>query len=69
MKTIMTIATLLALSACASPSQWMVNNEGQKVRCAATGWGAIGMIVAKGYERSCVRDYEKVGFREMADPE
>jgi hypothetical protein len=63
------IALLLALSGCATPSQWMVNNQGQHVRCAATGFGVIGMIAAKGMERSCVADYRKVGYREMADPE
>jgi hypothetical protein len=47
----------------------MVNDRGQKVRCAATGFGIAGMIVAKGMEHSCVSDYRKVGFREMEDPE
>jgi hypothetical protein len=69
MKRIMTTATLLILTGCASPSQWMVNDRGQKIRCAATGFGVIGMIAAKDMERSCVHDYQKVGYHEMADPE
>jgi uncharacterized lipoprotein YajG len=69
MKTLILIAAATVLTGCASPSQWMVNNDGNQVRCAATGWGVVGMIVAKGYEKSCVSDYKKVGYREMSDPE
>lgn len=67
MKTIIVLSILLA--GCASPSQWMVNDRGQHVRCAATGFGVIGMIAAKGMEKSCISDYRKVGYHEMADPE
>jgi hypothetical protein len=63
------IFVVALLSGCASPSQWMVNDQGQKYRCASTGFGVIGIIAAKHSEKTCVDDYEKVGYQEMADPE
>lgn len=68
MKTI-TIGAALILCGCVSPSQWMVNNQGQKVRCASAGWGYIGAPLAVHAEHVCIEDYEKVGYRKMADPE
>lgn len=66
-KTAITVVFALALAACASPSQWMVNDQGQKVRCAASGWGYIGAPLAVHSEHVCEADFAKVGYHKMPD--
>jgi hypothetical protein len=68
-KAIISLVIACALSACVSPSQWMVAPNGQKVRCASAGFGYIGAPLAEHMFHTCVADYQKIGYVPLVEKE
>lgn len=56
---------VLALVGCASPSQVMVNDQGQIIRCSSSGYGLMGAATAVSMTNSCIEDHKKMGYREL----
>lgn len=53
---------LVAISACASPSVFLVHPEsGATMSCSATGYGLIAGF-AEGFVEECVRNYKSKGY-------
>jgi len=66
----LSLAICILVSGCATPSQVLVNPEGQAIRCAhyGGGWGimgaiAIGMTYSNQYQ--CVQDAKRMGYVEI----
>ena len=56
------IAAINLLFGCATPSQMLVNPQGQLMRCSASGWGFIGAPLAGRAYDKCVSDLTAVGY-------
>ena len=52
--------------ACATPSAMLVNNQGQTVRCATSGWGWAGAPMASSAFDRCVEDYKTMGYLDVS---
>ena len=61
----MGVFLLLSLSGCTTPSTMLVNDQGQIMRCAASGWGWIGTPQALLIHQKCVDDLKSIGYVEM----
>lgn len=53
---LLAIIMLITLTACATPSTLLVNQEGRVQRCAAHGWGYVGAPMAGMIHSRCVED-------------
>jgi S1-C subfamily serine protease len=67
MKVLRILGIAAILAGCATPSTFLVNNDGQMIRCYATGWGYVGAPMAAVSHDQCVSDYRKVGYFELPD--
>ena len=54
-------------SGCATPSTLLMNQQGQVIRCASSGWGYVGAPMAQLSHDRCVSDYKKLGYLELPD--
>ena len=63
MKKIFLIAALASLTACVSPHAVLVNEDGNKVTCQATGFGIISGTMANNRYESCVSEAQMRGYR------
>lgn len=59
------IALIFILSGCASYTKMMVAPDGQMQRCAATGFGLIGMVGASNTTDDCVKNFKSAGYLEI----
>jgi len=56
------VAAISLISGYVTPSQMLVNPQGQLMRCSATGWGFIGAPLAQQSYNKCVSDLRAVGY-------
>jgi hypothetical protein len=54
------------LGGCAAPSAQMANNKGQVAGCRAVGFGVLGTLAAVSMYQTCVNEYQKQGFHQVA---
>lgn len=57
------LAAVLVVSGCATPSTTMQNASGQTTTCASSGWGVIGTPLALASHAECVEKMQASGFR------
>jgi len=68
MKTTATVAALvIALAGCTTPSSMYVGQDGKGVRCAAHGWGYMGIPMAQGIHDQCSADAKAAGLIPLAE--
>lgn len=63
MRKIFLITVLASLTACVSPHAVLVNDEGSRVTCQATGFGIISGTMANNSYESCVSEAQMRGFK------
>jgi hypothetical protein len=67
LKVIVASAVLLPiLGGCAAPNAQLANNKGQVADCRAVGFGVLGTLAAVSMYQTCVNEYQKQGFHQVA---
>ncbi len=57
------------LCGCVAPHQILVNDRGQFVRCAFSGFGIFGAPLAYRTVNKCVEDFEALGYKKVKSDE
>lgn len=63
MRSLLLSLTALVLSGCASLDTTLVNKDGQRYRCSASGYGIIGSTVAQSRFDDCIARAEDKGYK------
>ncbi len=63
MRHILLLVALVSLTSCVSPNAVLVNEEGQKVICQATGFGIISGTMANNRYEACVSEAQMRGYK------
>lgn len=56
------VASIVALTSCATPSAMFVTPGGKTVRCSAQGWGYVGAPMAEQAQARCINDAKAAGM-------
>lgn len=60
-------ALMIALIGCTTPSSMYVGQDGKRIRCAAHGWGYMGVTMAQGIHDQCSADAKAAGLIPLAE--
>jgi membrane-associated protease RseP (regulator of RpoE activity) len=58
---------MIALIGCTTPSSMYVGQDGKRIRCAAHGWGYMGVTMAQGIHDQCSADAKAAGLIPLAE--